>query len=228
MTEFLTSVPATSFSRDPVILVPGMTAHADAMDAMQNILSRNGWRSDMLFSWTDSSQMTQDLAVAAQELGVKVDQVLAQTGASKVVLVMWSASALAGRHYIKNLGGMDKVSQYIAFAAPQHGTTNNACQQYVSCQQFGDARSPFLMELNATTEVPGNPAIKYLTIRSANDINVLPVDSAMLTGADENYLMDYENAPSHFTIVNDSTAINKMMSFIKANELMGKNNSIED
>jgi triacylglycerol lipase len=209
---------ATSFARDPVIMIPGMTAETSSMDTMERTLKNNGWPISILFKWTDSSKMTQDLAVAAEEISAKVDQVLAQTGATKVVLSTWSASTLAARYYIKNLGGDAKVSQYIGFAGPQHGTSNNDCQQYVSCQQFGDPNSTFLTALNSTTEVPGSPTVKYLTIRSTNDTNVIPTDSAVLAGANENYLMSGANAPTHYTIVANGTALNKMISFIKANE----------
>jgi hypothetical protein len=202
----------------PIILVPGMTAEANAMESVKRDLVINGWSPDILFVWTDSSKMTQDLAVAAKELGRKVDEVLERTGASRLILITWSASALAGRYYIKELGGMRKVSQYIAFAAPQHGTTNNACQQFVSCQQFGDSQSPFLVGLNAGTEVPGSPAVKYLTISSMNDTNVLPVESTILRGADENYLISGRSAPNHFTIISDHAALAKMKNFIRANE----------
>jgi triacylglycerol esterase/lipase EstA (alpha/beta hydrolase family) len=208
----------SGFVHDPVIMIPGMTGSTSSMDVMQKALMANGWPLSILFKWTDSSQMTQDLASAAQELSIKVDQVLAETGAFKVILATWSASALAARYYIKNLRGDIKVSQYIAFAGPQHGTTNNACQQYVACQQFGDADSAFLSELNSTTEVPGNRTIKYLTLRSTNDMNVLPTDSAMLSGADENYLISGEYAPNHYTIVAHQVALNKMIAFIKQNE----------
>jgi hypothetical protein len=202
----------------PIILVPGMTAEASAMESVKRDLVISGWSPDILFVWTDSSKMTQDLAIAARELGKKVDEVLSQTRATRVVLVTWSASALAGRYYIKELGGSKKISIYVAFAAPQHGTLNNACWQFVSCQQFGDSLSPFLTDLNAGTEVPGSPAVKYLTISSMNDVNVLPVESSILSGADENYLMNGRMAPNHFTIISDHAALAKMKSFIRANE----------
>jgi ABC-type proline/glycine betaine transport system substrate-binding protein len=202
----------------PIILIPGMTAEASAMEPVKRDLVISGWSPDILFIWTDSSKMTQDLAVAAQELGEKVNEVIRQTGAAKLVLITWSASALAGRYYIKELGGSKKVSIYIAFAAPQHGTTNNACRQFVSCQQFGDFQSPFLTALNAGTEVPGSPAVKYLTISSMNDVNVLPAESTILSGADENYLMSGRTAPNHFTIISDQAALAKMKGFIRANE----------
>ncbi|MFJ8649907.1 esterase/lipase family protein [Streptomyces sp. NPDC093546] len=209
---------AAAAGHDPVIMIPGMTGQPSGMDAMKSNLQANGWPAGRLFTWTDSSRMTQDLARAAQELSVKVDQVRSQTGASKVVLATWSASTLAARYYIKNLGGADKVSQYIGFAGPQHGTTNNGCQWYVSCQQFASPHTPFLRALNSPTEVPFNDKVAYLTIRSTADYNAVPTDTAILAGADENHLMSGPMAPSHFTIISNSTALAKMRSFITAHE----------
>jgi hypothetical protein len=205
----------SSFAHDPVIMIPGMTGTTSNMDPMKNSLQSNGWPSSILFEWTDSSQMEQDLAKAAQELSAKVDQVLSQTGAKKVVLATWSASTLAGRYYIKNLGGDQKVSVYVSFSGPHHGTTDNGCQFYVSCQQFGNANSSFLTALNSGTEVPGHPTVAYMTLRSTGDTNVLPTNSAMLAGADENFLL---SSPTHFTIISDSTALAEMRKFIAAHE----------
>ncbi|MFF9897060.1 esterase/lipase family protein [Streptomyces longispororuber] len=209
---------AAAAGHDPVIMIPGMTGSPANMNPMKSNLQSNGWPANRLFTWTDSSSMTQDLAKAAQQLAAKVDQVRAQTGADKVVLATWSASTLAARYYIKNLDGADKVSQYVGIAGPQHGTANNGCQWYVSCQQFASPNTPFLKALNSPSEVPFNDRIDYLTIRSSADYNATPVDTAKLAGADENYLMSGPMAPSHFTIVSNATALAKMRSFIIAHE----------
>ncbi|WET79018.1 hypothetical protein P3102_34125 [Amycolatopsis sp. QT-25] len=218
LTSYSANAETTAATHDPVIMVPGMTGTPSNMDTMKSNLQSNGWAANRLFTWTDSSSMTQDLAKAAQELGTKVDQVRSQTGASKVVLATWSASTLAARYYIKNLGGADKVSQYIGYAGPQHGTTNNGCQFYVSCQQFGSANSPFLRELNSGTEVPGHPQVAYMTIRSVKDTNAAPYDTAKLAGADDNHLLSGPAAPTHFTIIKDATALAAMRAFIIAHE----------
>lgn len=203
---------------DPVIMIPGMTGSPSNMNTMKSNLQSNGWAANRLFTWTDSSSMTQDLAKAAQQLAAEVDQVRGRTGADKVVLATWSASTLAARYYIKNLGGADKVSQYIGFAGPQHGTTNNGCQWYVSCQQFASPNTAFLKALNSGTEVPFNDRVDYLTIRSTGDFNAVPTDTASLAGADENFLLSGPMAPSHFMIISDGTALAEMRSFITAHE----------
>ncbi|MFF3227140.1 esterase/lipase family protein [Nocardia suismassiliense] len=210
----LPTVHAAAPNHDPVIMIPGMTGDVGNMDPMKENLRSNGWPADRLFTWTDSSKMTQDLAVAAKELGAKVNQVRQQTGANKVVLATWSASTLAARYYIKNLGGGDTVSQYISFAGPHHGTTFNHCKQYVSCQQFAAPNTPFLTALNSGTEVPHNDKVAYLTLRSSGDWNVAPTDSAKLEGADNRLL----TSQTHFNIITDAQALKIMRDFIIAHE----------
>ncbi|GAA4446248.1 esterase/lipase family protein [Actinokineospora soli] len=176
-----------SATHDPVILIPGMTAQASAMDPMKTNFVNAGWSRDRVFTWTDSTSMKGDLTQAGVELGQKVDSVLNQTGARKVVLVTWSASTLAARSYLKHVpGAQTKVSLYFSMAGPHHGTTTAApwCQNlYPSCKQFAIG-SPWLRELNSGTEVPGSPAVRYTTLRSTCDTNVDPSVSAELAGAD--------------------------------------------
>jgi hypothetical protein len=176
---------AAAVEHDPVIIMPGMTGTTSHMEPMKRNFVNAGWRSDRVDTWTDSTSMTGDLTRAGQEIGRKVDSVLSRTGAAKVVLVTWSASTLAARSYLKNVpGAQDKVSLYFSMAGPHHGTTTaSMCRHtYVSCRQFAIG-SPWLAALNAGTEVPGSPAVRYTTQRSTCDWNVNPSTSAELSGA---------------------------------------------
>ncbi len=182
------SAPAVAAdTRDPVIIIPGMTGTTQFMEPMRTNFVSAGWPSSRVFTWTDSTSMTGDLTKAGQEIGQKVDSVLSQTGSRKVVLVTWSASTLAARSYLKHVpGAQDKVSQYFSMAGPHHGTTSAVawCQNlYPSCKQFAMG-SPWLADLNSGTEVPGSPAVRYMTLRSTCDTNVDPSITAELAGAD--------------------------------------------
>ncbi|MEJ2857561.1 MULTISPECIES: poly(ethylene terephthalate) hydrolase family protein [unclassified Saccharothrix] len=178
-------VGTAAVEHDPVIIIPGMTGTTANMEPMKSNFVAAGWRSDRVDTWTDSTRMTGDLTRAGQEIGLKVDSVLARTGARKVVLVTWSASTLAARSYLKRVpGAQEKVSLYFSMAGPHHGTTTaSMCQNtYVSCRQFAIG-SPWLADLNSGTEVPGSPAARYTTQRSSCDWNVNPSTSAELAGA---------------------------------------------
>lgn len=210
-TEEAAVLPFTG--HDPVILIPGMTSPADEMAPMRLEFQNAGWPANRLFMWTDSTNMEGDLAAAAVQLQGEVKTVLAQAGAQHVVLVTWSAAALAARYYIKNID-RSKVSVYVGMAGPQHGTTFNDCQAYESCREFMSPNTPFLTALNAGTEVPGSPRIAYMTVRSDNDINVAPEDSAMLAGANVNDRLTGLTAPTHFQYPEDPATFAAVKSFI--------------
>jgi hypothetical protein len=215
LNAFPSSAAATKgyAGHDPVILIPGMTSPASEMEPMKLEFENAGWPANIVFTWTDSTDMEGDLATAAGELQNEVRAVLAQTGARHVVLVTWSAAALAGRYYIKNLDRRT-VSIYVGMAGPQHGTTFNACQAYASCQEFMAPNTPFLTALNRGTEVPGSPRVNYMTVRSDNDINVAPEASAMLAGANLNFELTGLTAPSHFQYPEDSATFAAVEKFI--------------
>ncbi|HEX3463158.1 MAG TPA: hypothetical protein VHS78_03780 [Candidatus Elarobacter sp.] len=205
---------------DPVILIPGMTSPADEMAPMKQEFVNAGWSADRVFMWTDSTDMEGDLATAARELQTEVATVMKSTNARKVVLVTWSAAALAARYYIKNIDRRT-VSIYVGMAGPEHGTTFNDCQAYVSCQEFMSPNTPFLTALNKGTEVPGSPAISYLTVRSDNDLNVAPEDSAQLAGATLNARLTGPTAPNHFEYPVDPQTFAVVQSFITEYERTG-------
>lgn len=214
---------ATYAAHNPVLMIPGMGGSPANMTTMQSNLAQSGWDRNNLFTWTDADQMTTNMEVSARAISAKVDDILKQTGASRLVLVTWSASTIAGRYYIKNLGGDTKVSQFISFAGPHHGISiwNQCTSQQKACrEQWGPSDSPWLKELNSDTEVPGWPNVRYLTLRGSADTNATPVDTAMLAGADENYLA---NGQSHFSIISNSSSLEKMRSFINKYE-----NKIDD
>lgn len=213
---FALVAPASAQTQhDPIILIPGMTGTPSNMYPMRDFLVRNGWDTNRVYPWTDAGQMNVDMEVSAQAIKAKVDQVLQQTGARKVVIAAWSAGTIATRNYIKNYGGDQKVSIFISFAGPHHGISiwQNCLQTNVACRtQWGPRpNTPWLQALNASTEVPGWPNVRYLTIRGSADINATPVDTAVLAGADENALF---NGLNHFNIITDTAPLTKMRDFI--------------
>lgn len=214
--------PVTS-GHDPVIIGTGMSGDLTKMEPIRKMLVDNGWKTDRVILWKDSTGFAGDVPTTAKELSAKVDEVLRTTGASKVVLIGWSSSSISFRYYIKNLGGTAKVSQYIGIAGPQHGiSTYQACAlTSPACAQWGPPNGPFITALNATTEVPGNAAVEnstdvdYLTIRGSADGNATPVDTAILNGADENAL--YAGL-THYTLLTNAAVHAKIREFITAHE----------
>ncbi|MDO9285696.1 MAG: twin-arginine translocation pathway signal [Aquabacterium sp.] len=104
-----------------------------------------------------------------RHLAAEVDQVLAATGAVKVVLMGNSRGGNAIRHYIANGGGSAKVSHAILGGTPNHGVWANPGFQPNS--EFNGAGA-FLSALNAPKGPNGDevtPGVKWMTLRSDNN-----------------------------------------------------------
>lgn len=97
-----------------------------------------------------------------EQLSARVDEVLAKTGATKLVLVGNSRGGNSIRSYIKNGGGASKVSHAILGGTPNHGVINVPLLQ--GNNEFNGS-GKFLKDLNSgSNEVVAGVA--FMTIRS--------------------------------------------------------------
>jgi triacylglycerol esterase/lipase EstA (alpha/beta hydrolase family) len=186
----------------PVVLVNGTFANMDDnWQAASPILYNHGY---CVFAFnyggtspTSPIQGIGDIAASAATLSSFVNEVLADTGASKVDLVGHSQGGMMPRYYINFLGGASKVSTFVALAPSNYGTTldglttlagylgatslinrglNAVCEACVEQEQG----SAFLANLNTTPTVPG---VDYTVIESADDEVVTPYTNAFLPAA---------------------------------------------
>lgn len=105
----------------------------------------------------------------ARHLAAEVEQVLARSRASQVVLVGNSRGGYAIRHYIQHLGGAAKVSHAVLGGTPNHGVWANAA--FRPGNEFNGA-GPYLTALNAPKGANGDevtPGPRWLTLRSDNN-----------------------------------------------------------
>jgi len=196
------SCQLTAAHPDPVILVHGTFANMDDnWQAASPLLADNGY-CVYAFNYGGASadspiQGTGEIAASAAQLAAFVDTVLARTGASKVDLVGHSQGGMMPRYYINFLGGAAKVSDFVALAPSNYGTTldgltkivsllglsseingslSEACEACVEQEQG----SAFLARLNAAPTVPG---VRYTVIESVDDEVVTPYTNAFLPAA---------------------------------------------
>ncbi|GAC1460679.1 MAG: hypothetical protein NVSMB8_11400 [Candidatus Limnocylindrales bacterium] len=99
-------------------------------------------------------------AEARDQLAAKVDEVLATTKATKVVLIANSRGANTVRNYVKNGGGAAQVGWVVLGSGTNHGIYSSPSGLN---SEFNGA-SAFMKQLNAGSEVVAG--IRYLTIRS--------------------------------------------------------------
>jgi triacylglycerol esterase/lipase EstA (alpha/beta hydrolase family) len=186
----------------PVVLVNGTFANMDDnWQAASPILANHGY---CVFAFnyggtaaTSPIQGTGDIAASAATLSSFVNEVLADTDASKVDLVGHSQGGMMPRYYINFLGGASRVSTFVALAPSNYGTTldglttlagylgasslinsglNSVCAACVQQEQG----SAFLANLNVTPTVAG---VNYTVIESVDDEVVTPYTNAFLPAA---------------------------------------------
>ncbi|HEY6762714.1 MAG TPA: alpha/beta fold hydrolase [Baekduia sp.] len=183
----------------PVVLVNGTFANQiDSWNAISPLLKNNGY---CVYTFNYGGLFLGQIgaygpiAASAGELKTEVDQVLAQTGASKVDIVGWSQGGMMPRYYLKNLGGASKVNALVGLAPSNHGTTLDGLATLAgylpgatalvaaACPACGDQirGSAFLTALNAGGDTV--PGVRYTVIQSKYDEVVTPYSSAFLTGA---------------------------------------------
>jgi triacylglycerol lipase len=166
-------------ARNPVLFVHGWNSSGAIWFTMMDRFIADGYRADELYNWTYYS--AQSNAVTAQQLGTKVNEILAATGASKVDIVTHSMGALSARYYIKNLGGGTTVDEFVSLAGPNHGTNTAYFCGQAACVEMRP-NSSFLNALNKKDETPGR-VIRYGTWWSACDEVINPQRSTILNGA---------------------------------------------
>ena len=167
----------------PIVFVHGLNSNSSIWTTMIARFSADGWTDRELVNWT--YDYTQSNAVTAQQLGAKIDSVLASTGAHHVDLVTHSMGTVSARYYVRNLlPGSDtatKVDAIVSLAGTNHGAALAIFCGAISCVEIRP-NSVFLDALNAGDETWGTP--RYATWWSPCDEAVSPRTSTILAGAE--------------------------------------------
>jgi triacylglycerol lipase len=195
-------------TRDPILFVHGLNGSAATWATFTNYFvnepptwwaASGGWNGLNLYSYTYNDAETN--ATTAVYIKTLVDSLQATSPTGKVDIICHSMGCLAGRHYLKNLGGTTKVDAFVSLAGVNHGTTSigtysngvftaglppvpETCYVTAStarCKEMA-VGSPFVTALNSGDETPG--PVRYATWRSECDPVVNPDNSVVLNGAD--------------------------------------------
>jgi triacylglycerol esterase/lipase EstA (alpha/beta hydrolase family) len=170
---------------------------------------------------------------SAEELGVFVNKVLSQTGASKVDLVGHSQGGMMPNYYIRFLGGASKVDTLIGLAPSNHGTTVDGLVTLINsvpgASTFATAfleaaeapalaeqeeGSAFMKKLFGEGE-PLEPGVRYVVIETSHDEVVTPHTNAFLHGPGVTDILVQEQCPSdetgHIGMIEDSPALQNVL-----------------
>lgn len=175
--------PVAQDARGPVLVVPGYGGSVTSLEPLVAELRREG-RDVVVMRPTGGG--TGDLRVQADRLGDAAQRALERTGAASVDVVGYSAGGVIARLWVRDGGGDAVARRVLTLGSPHHGTEVAALAAEVAggcpraCEQLGPD-SDLLRALDAGDETPAGPV--WITVRSAADHVVTPVDSAELAGA---------------------------------------------
>lgn len=178
---------------NPVLCVPGFLDLELYFAPLRKKLEKQGRRTYYLEVFPNVG----DIRNSATVLSRLVAQAKAETGAKQVDLLAHSMGGLISRTYMQDYDGMRNVQHLVSLASPYHGTEVARIAPTAGAAQMRPG-SDFIKAMNAKGETPGS--VKYTSIRAGLDEIVIPHDSPILQGAEENVLAP---AAMHGTIFVD-------------------------
>lgn len=175
--------PVSQDAPGPVLVVPGYGGSTSSLAPLVAELRKQG-RDVVVVAPTDGG--TGDLRIQAERLGGAARKAMADSGATSVDVVGYSAGGVIARIWVRDDGGDSIARRVLTLGSPHHGTDVAALAVDVAgscptaCAQLAPD-SDVLRGLNAGDETPAGP--RWITIRSTADRTVTPTDSASLDGA---------------------------------------------
>ena len=202
----LAPAASNAMAHDPILFVHGWAESESLWTTMISNFSREGWTREELNNWRYNT--SQSNVRTASEVARKVEEIRSRTGAARVDIIAHSMGSLNTRYYLKNLGGTEKVDDWVSLGGPNHGTTSaNICSE-ASCVEMR-IESTFLRELNREDETPG--AVSYGTWWSSCDEFINPDESVILTGATNTAA----GCLGHIALLADSTVFAGVRDFVR-------------
>jgi len=171
-----------------VLLIPGTTITGDYFDTMAQRLAADGF-DPIVYESPDL--MTGSLVAEAQQISARVQEILAETGESRLHVVAECDGGVATRYYLERLGGSAYVDQAVTFVSAHHGTWLSPVGAWVTgWQALADIMpdSPFMADLGSA---PFPAGLKLTSIYTCHDEYMIPYDTSVVDGATNVLFCDY-------------------------------------
>lgn len=159
----------------PILCIHGYVCNGAYWVTMRRFLQAAGFGRTYTINMDPTFGSIEDFASLVAR---RVDEILAETGQEKVVLIGHSMGGLVSRCYVQRHGGAGKVRKIITLGTPHLGT-------YSAKKGLGeDARqmvpgNPWITGLNSETMAP----VPITSIYSFHDNIIFPQDYSVLDGA---------------------------------------------
>lgn len=182
-------------SRNPVVLVHGITDTAAIFNTMTPQLERSGWTVHSLDLLPANGDC--ELNLLAKQLARFIDLTVPD---QPFDLVGFSMGGLVSRYYMQRLGGLDRVQRFVTISAPHNGTLAAYLSWRPGCVQMRP-NSEFLLDLER--DVKQLDRVNFTSIWTPLDGIILPANSSVLPVGQSIQVQ----VPLHAWMVSDRKAI---------------------
>jgi len=163
-----------------VLLIPGTTIGTEFFDPMVARLRADGYRTVV---YSPEDLFTESLVQGAENIGIEVERILAETGEDQLLVVAECDGGVASRYYAQVLGGHDRIAHLVTFVAAHNGTRlAGLAAAFSPFEALQDIRpkSDFMTELNSA-EFPVD--FQMTSIYSCRDKLMKPYETSVVPGA---------------------------------------------
>ncbi|MCC6658085.1 MAG: alpha/beta fold hydrolase [Rhodocyclaceae bacterium] len=160
--------------RLPLLLIHGYQCNRGYWIQMRGRLERAGWQVATL----SLNPVFNDIDGYVEPLARRIEEVLAATGAERVILVGHSMGGLVSRAYLRR-HGVERIARLITLGSPHQGSRLAVLGLGENGRQMVPG-SQWLQALNAPGAVP---LPETVSLYSCQDNYVMPQDSSLLEGA---------------------------------------------
>ncbi len=152
----------------PIIFVPGYSANRGYFFPYAYFLNKAGYKVFTL----PPVPFYCNIYYLAEILGNKVEYVLKETSAEKVILIGHSMGGLISRYYVQRLNGVQKVSMVLTISTPHRGTKIAVFGSGYSAKEM-IPESRFIKEINLDINKFFNK-VRLVSLGSSADNLVVP------------------------------------------------------
>lgn len=170
------AVGRLALGRRPVLLVPGYMCNRGLWWWFRRRLRGRGFA----VATVTLEPPFADIETLADALDRRIADLLAETGADRVLLVTHSMGGLVARAAMRRPGRADRVARLVTLGGPHHGTVTARLGLGRNARRMRPD-DPWLAEMNRTPLAP----VPTLAVWSTGDEIVVPQASGRLDGARE-------------------------------------------
>jgi triacylglycerol lipase len=160
-------------TRNPILLIHGITDTSHKMRKIASHLSDLGWQVYTIDLRPNNG--SERLEVLARQVADLVDRILAPH--QHIDIIGFSMGGLVARYYIQRLGGIDRVQRFITISSPHRGTLSAYFSTRPGCAQMRPD-SKFMRDLDR--DVSKLNRLNFTSMWTPFDAIILPPSSSQL------------------------------------------------